>query len=232
MDNLVEKLTDLFFPKRCVGCGQVGNFLCEECLLTVKPLEAALCSECTRPSIGGFTHSLCLRPWSSERLLCFFKYEGVTKELIGQLKYGGVRQIANFLTEIIVQFLGEAAVSFGSQSLIVPVPLHPVKRLERGFNQTEILAESLGKVLAVKVSTGVLVKLVDNPSQTLYKLKERGKNVKGVFGVEKERKILLKNRDVVIVDDVFTSGATMRECARMVKRAGARFVYLLAVAKD
>ena len=234
VDNLVDNLLDLLFPKRCVNCAAVGGFVCEECFRQVKYCEVQVCPQCTEPSIGGFTHPLCRRRLGAERTLCVFKFEGPIKESISALKYGGVRALAGFMADLAVAAFTEASVSFGTDSLILPVPLHPVKKLERGFNQTEILAKAFGQRLSLEVWPDLLVKKKDNPSQTKLDREQRAANVRDAFGVNERdsRPDLLKGRDVVIVDDVFTSGATLRECAKVVKGGGARYVYLLALAKD
>lgn len=197
------------------------------------PLEVQICSACTKPSIGGFTHALCLKPLGAERAICLFKFEGPIKEAISQLKYKGVRGLAESLAELTTESLKDLGVDLGTLSIIIPVPIHPIKQLERGFNQAAILASLLGKRLGIEVWSDFLLKTKDNPSQTKLKLKARAKNVRFTYriGRKDKRRKIIKGLDVIIVDDVFTSGATLRECAKVIKRAGARFVYLLAIAK-
>lgn len=233
VDNLVENLLDLIFPKRCLSCKTVGSFICEECSGLVRPLSVQICPQCTKPSIGGFTHALCLKPLSAERVICLFKFEGPMREAISQLKYKGVKGLAESLAELTTESLKDLGVDLGTRSIIIPVPIHPVKQLERGFNQAAILASLLGKRLGIEVWSDFLLKTRDNPSQTKLKLKERAKNVRFTYRIERKdkRRKIIKGRDVIIIDDVFTSGATLRECAKIAKKAGARFVYLLAIAK-
>jgi len=162
------------------------------------------------------------------------KFEGPVREAIEGLKYGGVRNLADFLVDFGLEYAPEVAHLFGEQSLILPVPTHPLKKLERGFNQTELLSRALGKKLGLEVWLNFLVKRLDNSSQTKLDFEGRQANVSGAFGIsgEDSRHQILAGRDVIIVDDVFTSGATLRECAKVVKRNGARFVYLLSLAED
>ena len=100
VDNLVENLLDLIFPKRCLSCKTVGGFICEECSGLVLPLEVQICPQCTKPAIGGFTHTLCLKPLSAERAICLFKFEGPMREAVAQLKYKGVKGLAESMANL------------------------------------------------------------------------------------------------------------------------------------
>ncbi len=234
MDNLVDTLINFVFPRRCVSCHTVSDFICDRCReLTVFP-EGQLCVQCRRPSIGGFTHTICSRPFSADRLISLLKFEGPVKEAIERLKYGGVRDLADFLVDLGLEYTPEVAYLFGDQSLILPVPIYPLKKLERGFNQTELLSLALGKKLGLEVWLNFLIKKRDNPSQTKLDFEGRQANVSDAFGIsgEDRRHRVLAGRDVIIVDDVLTSGATLQECAKVVKRNGARFVYLLSLTED
>ena len=234
MDKIVDSFLNLIFPKRCVGCSTVGSYFCASCLEVIGFCEIQTCPECRQPSIGGFVHPLCRRPWGAERTLCPFKFEGPIEKAIKALKYGGVRDLADELADLVLASFADQNISFGQEAVILPVPLHPIKRLERGFNQTDLLAQSLGRRLALSVWADLLLRQKETPSQTRLNLEQRATNVRGAFRLSEEspKARSLRDRDVIIVDDVFTSGATLRECAQVIKRAGARFVYLLAVAKD
>lgn len=234
MDNLVNKFLDLIYPKRCLNCSNVGDHICDSCLGSLSFCETQICPECQRPAIGGFTHALCQHPQGAERLLCAFKFEGPIEKGIKALKYQGVKEIAQTLIDLALESFTTANVTFGEDSLIVPVPLHPIKKLERGFNQAVLLSSALAQRLGLEMQTSWLMKEKENPSQTRLNAQERAVNVRGVYSLNPKAQKLdsVRDRDVVLVDDVFTSGATLRECAKVLKRAGARFVYLLAIAKD
>jgi ComF family protein len=112
---------------------------------------------------------------------------------------------------------------------IIPVPLHPKREKRRGFNQAQVIAKELANLQKVKLLEGVLVKTKNVPPQTFLQLKEREKNVRGAFRVVKKEKI--KDRVVLLVDDVYTTGSTVRECSLVLKEAGAKEVKALTIAQ-
>jgi ComF family protein len=113
--------------------------------------------------------------------------------------------------------------------VIIPVPLHPKREKKRGFNQAQIIAKELAELEGVRLLEGVLVKTKNIPPQTFLQLKEREKNVRGAFRVNKEEEI--KGRVVLLVDDVYTTGSTIRECSSVLKKAGAKEVKALTIAQ-
>lgn len=233
VDNLVDKFLSLVFPKRCVSCGAAGQLICSGCEEQFVYSEIQVCPECNKAAIGGFTHALCVKSYSAERSVSIFKYSGPAKEAIGQIKYYGVKILVPKLVELSTSYLSSLDISFGSDSIFIPVPIHPIKRLERSFNQAECIAMELSKKLGPKVLSDILIRKEDTVSQTSLDRAQRELNVKGVFSLSCTQDAnLVSGRDVVIIDDVFTTGATLRECAKVIKRAGARYVYLFALAKD
>lgn len=231
----MSKFWAFLFPRRCFGCGQVGEFLCFTCQESVHYPEAQVCPGCWRPAVDGFTHRRCRKPLTADRSICLYRYAGPLKDLIHAIKYDGVRGAGDFIVDqLVAPAWRDWDISLGERALLLPVPIHPVRRLARGFNQAELLVDGLGRLWGLEVWTDFLKKVRDNVSQTGLKRESRRQNVRGAYRVEEKdpRRDCLRGRDVVIVDDVMTSGATLAECARVVKRTGARFVYLLALAKD
>jgi ComF family protein len=147
--------------------------------------------------------------------------------LVRALKYGGRRRLASRLAEELFS-KSRAAELIGDDALLVPVPLHGRRRRRRGFNQAELLARALGRLRGVEVVPRALRRRVDTPSQTGLTAAGRRRNVVGAFVVDHPRRVM--GRCVVLVDDVYTTGATARACATALKRAGAREVGLLTLA--
>jgi len=112
---------------------------------------------------------------------------------------------------------------------LVPVPLHPKRRRRRGFNQAQAIAEELEKTKGIKVAKGILVKVKNVPAQTSLEAEDREKNVIGAFRVAKEDQV--KRKRLLLIDDVYTTGATIRECSRVLKKAGAKEVKAMTVAQ-
>jgi ComF family protein len=114
-------------------------------------------------------------------------------------------------------------------NVVVPVPLHPKRLRWRGFNQSVLLGRELSRVFRLSLDPFLLQRKVETPPQTQLNEEERRRNVRGAFAVNPEKS--LQNRSVLLLDDVYTSGATVNECSRCLKRAGAREVYVLTLAR-
>jgi ComF family protein len=147
---------------------------------------------------------------------------------VHELKYRGRRRVAKRLAE---ELLAEGAVRdlLRQPAVLVPVPLHPRRRLERGFNQSELLARELARRTGIEVADKALVRRMDTPPQAGLSAAKRRRNVSGAFAVRQRTRI--QGRVAVLVDDVWTTGATARACARILKEAGAAEVRLLSVAR-
>ncbi len=229
---LFDSVADLFYPRRCLVCQKIGAYLCETCYKYLPYLESPPCPVCTRQAIGGFTHPRCRGRYRIDRLIVSFKYRNPIALAIKKIKYREITDLADFLVALLAADLAEAGIALGEKSLLVPVPLHPIKEIERGYNQSTLLAKSLGKAYNLPVVPDALIRVRETVSQTKLKHDEREKNVRGAFKINPKRRELLRGQDVVLVDDVFTTGATLRECGSVLKRAGVRHLYALAIAKD
>ena len=157
-------------------------------------------------------------------------YEGAIKELIHKFKYGKQEFLAEPLAELIVRHFREIDLSQRRLDVVVPVPLHRRKRAERGFNQSDLLGRNAGKLLGLEVCLGGLKRTRNTPSQTSQPYSRRRENVRGAFLVKRPEQF--KEKGILLVDDVLTSGLTASECAKVLKEAGARKVYVLTVAKS
>jgi ComF family protein len=178
---------------------------------------------------------LCLRIEPAfARATAYGSYEGGLRELIHLLKYGGIRPAANVLGRMLAEAIGELVPNFPSDSVaVVPVPLYRTKLREREFNHAELIARAAIKLSPdssrLHLCAGVLERRRETPSQTGLTRHQRRQNVKGAFGVAQPEAV--KGREVLVVDDVFTTGATVSECARVLRRAGASRVWVATVAR-
>jgi len=228
LDKVIEVALDFLFPKRCVGCGKEGKFICDKCLREVRRIFPPVCPLCGRPYTGGVLCPSCVT-WqaSVDGIRSPFRFEGIIREAIHQLKYNNIRKLSNLMASFLNDYLERYPMK---GDVIVPVPLHPKRLRERGYNQSALLAEELGKIRGLPVIEGCLVrqKYIKPQAKTLSVL-ERRKNVEGVFICVDNR---LKGKDVLIIDDVSTSGATIDACARAVKSSGAISVRGLVLARE
>lgn len=226
--HLILKLLELLFPTRCVSCGVSGELLCEDCLARFESLDRFYCVVCNKPAVGGFTHPGCATRYTPERALSAFWYRGPIKETLKALKYKRIWTLAELLAQLLVEDLEEKGINFGAEATVVPVPLSFWRKGKRGFNQAELLARASGKRLDLPVKTDLLRRVKETPSQTELKRKERAENVKGAFKVQEK----LQGEDLLLIDDVLTTGETAKECTRVLKKAGAGQVWVLTFAKD
>lgn len=160
-----------------------------------------------------------------ERLLASGVYEGFLHDLVVRLKYRKEERLAVLLGRRMAETLG----SKPSYDVILPVPLHAARLRERGFNQSVLLARRVGKALGIPVDAFVLRKVKATPAQATLSLGERMGNLKGAFQVEKASSV--RGKSVLLVDDVATSGATLNEAARVLKKAGAKSVEAVVAAR-
>lgn len=212
-------LLDIFFPKTCVGCGEWGTYLCTKCKQEIVFFPHPLCPACgmTIEPIG--IHTICKNKTYLDGLLAVGAYTGLLKKLITKFKYRGMFDLANTLTNLAPRSLPQVdMVSF--------VPMHARKERERGFNQARVLAKSYAKSRSLEMVVTLRKTAYTTPQARLDR-KERLKNVKKVFEVVDSS---CKNQTVLLVDDVTTTRTTLNECARVLKKAGAKNVYALVLA--
>jgi ComF family protein len=177
---------------------------------------AAACGRCRR-GLSPFTAGASLGP-----------YEGGLRALVHELKYRGRQRVAARLADLIAADLRARAV-LTTGAVLVPVPLHPRRKRERGFNQSEVLARALARRLPVAVCPQALARRRDTPPQTGLSAAGRRRNVAGAFAVRQAARVA--GRVVVLIDDVLTTGATAHACARLLRQAGAAEVRLLTLVR-
>ena len=164
--------------------------------------------------------------------MSFGAYQGALRKLIHLLKYEQLRPAANVLAARIALVIAERGLADADPVLLIPVPLHRIKRRQRGFNQSELIAHSLKQHLdraGFRVHIGNLQRVRATVSQTGLTRHQRRENVRGAFAVRKAAEI--RDRRVVLIDDVYTTGTTLNECARVLRKAGAREVIVATVAR-
>lgn len=218
-------ILDLLFPRRCLGCGKVGKYFCDTCGSSIRVIEQneSICPMCGRPAIDGATHPRCISRYSLDGLTSIFHYDGIIRQAVKTLKY---RRVSDLASEF-VSLVSASSVPHPDPCILVPIPLHPSRQKERGYNQAEILGKLLAEKLNISIATDILKRAKKTVPQVEMKKREaRLTNMKGVFAVYHA-----PPEHVVLFDDVFTTGATMRSAANMLKRAGAKYVWAVTIAR-
>ena len=223
-------LKDLLFPKLCLSCGYLGAYICCSCQKKLNKIKKDSCLYCEKASINGYSHPNCLKKNGVAGFVGVFNYDNRLKKIIKEIKY---RRVKEALTELI------ALIDFGSIKklknflsgffLIQPIPLHLSKEKERGFNQAGLIANYLAKDLNVSLVQGLIRKRPTKTQAQLSKKKDRLKNINGAFCATNKRTI--KGKNILLVDDVLTTGSTIKEAARTLKKAGANKIYAFTLAK-
>jgi ComF family protein len=221
------------FPQTCPACRHpldrpTRGPLCGTCWLSLPRHRRATCA-CGGASPTAGPCGRCRRGLSSIAAgASLGPYEGTLRTAIHELKYGGQRRVAARLAEAALQEAGvRALVEPGA--VLVPVPLHPRRRRERGFNQSELLAREIARRTGACLAPAALVRRTDTRPQTGLSAAARRANVKGAFAVRQRARIA--GRSIVLIDDVSTTGATAQACARALREAGAADVRLLTMAR-
>lgn len=226
--KLKEVALDFFFPQWCVGCGRAGYFLCDSCRRSLSRIMLPLCPRCGRPQSSGILCPGCVN-WQAkiDGIRSPFRFEGVMRQAIYQLKYKNLRALAQPLAGLLNDYLVTNPVPV---EVLVPVPLHQKRLKERGYNQSLLLAKGLGKITNLPVVDNCLIRKYHTPPQVrTTTLNERWSNVADAFTCLDHR---LSNKQVLLIDDVSTSGATLDACARALKEKGTLSVLGLVIARE
>ena len=253
----LDDLTAILFPSDCRVCAAPLLTLsrapvCELCLGSLQPQTAALCRICGE-SLGmegerfllarGAAEQVCTHcrvvPPAFARAVAYGVYEGELRELLQLLKYGGVRSVARPLGDRLAQSLAQLAPEFEASPaavLVVPVPLFRPKARERGYNQAGLLAEHALASLRrrrpqhrLALAPRVLLRVKPTASQFGLNPRQRRENLRGAFAVPEPKLVL--GRTILLIDDIFTTGATARACATVLRRAGAETIYVATLAR-
>jgi ComF family protein len=240
----LEWLVDWLYPPRCRACGERvrgpdSHYFCAPCRRQIRTVAHPLCTVCGRPFFdgSGADHpcAACLsRPpyFSWARAWACYPREHVEdhplRRVVQKFKYGRKvslgKPLGRLLAEGCSEFLSDCEVD-----LLLPVPLHPKRLRWRGFNQSVLLAQQVSRACRIPVDPFILARPKETAPQTELSEEERRKNVRGAFAVGAKEAVRGKN--LLLVDDVYTSGATVNECSRVLIQSGAKEVFVLTLAR-
>lgn len=230
-------LLDFLFPRRCLACGKIGKYFCNLCSGNIKFIEQreTICPVCERPAISGATHPFCKRRFSIDGLTSFFHYNGIIQKAIKALKYRSISDLSSEFISLIPETsftVLSKLLSTKPLSTLVPIPLHLSRLRFRGFNQAEVLGKLIAPKLEISMRTDILIRTKHTTPQVEMKDRDkRLKNMKNVFALNHSTIQPFNHVSAFLFDDVFTTGATMRAAAGVLKRAGVGFVWGITMAR-
>ena len=225
----LDSFLELIFPSRCAGCSELtgkGPALCEKCARSLQTYDSLFCGVCMARLPEG--KKIC-HPDSPFILGAAINYHsGAAGALIRELKFKRNKKIAKFLADLLASYLKKLPFTLSSYEILA-MPLSSARQRERGFNQAGLIAEELSPLVSVPILPGGLTRIKHStPQSKIRGRKERLQNVSGAFSAKPE---LVAGKNIILLDDVITSGATMFEAARALKSAGVRKIIALAAAK-
>ena len=220
-------LLDFVFPPLCLGCASFNDDqydICEKCLAAIDRYQNPICLSCESVITNNAKCPACGE--KSLPLFAFGNYCNPLNEIVIQFKFHGITSPATILADLINQQFGERIASLNATAL-VPIPLFPSRENSRGYNQAVLLAEQLSVRLALPVRGDIIFRIRKRKPQAKLNLRQRATNIKGVFSVVEPSE---KQRRVILVDDVVTSGATVREATKILTEANYSVSAVIAMA--
>ncbi|MDD5146260.1 MAG: ComF family protein [Candidatus Pacebacteria bacterium] len=232
-----EKIVETLFPAWCLNCHKEGMALCSDCLSLIEINPWQHCPFCPKPkrvinkgkcgshqhfALDGLFSAVSYQDPLVKKIIRAFKYQPFLKNLDQQL-----------IQIILAHFqISENKILFHSQdnSCLIAIPISKSKLKRRGYNQSSLLAKGLSTFYQIPILENILIKTKETKSQVSLSKEERKENLAGAFSITSSE--IIKNKIIFLVDDVFTTGATMEEAAKTLKRAGAKKVFGIAVARE
>ncbi len=227
--EVASQVVEAVFPRYCLNCNCYGSWFCHSCLSKISPYNNSSCWQCRQGFVGGQTCLECNKLTSVKKFVSAVSYE--TREatsLVHNLKYGGVMELAQPCGLACWEAWQDSGCLLRSW-LVVPIPLHKVKEVSRGFNQSELIAKEIVRHSCYEIDADLLVRAKATQTQAKLSKDERQLNVIGVFKLVKPDRVL--GRSILLIDDVATTGETLSEAAKVLMAGGAAYVSALVYAR-
>jgi ComF family protein len=238
MKNLLFKIIDFVFPITCPSCGKLmsslsKNRICAKCIDEFPKIEGLICSKCGYPlEEGGEFCYICRKKqpkYAFNKLRSVFIYKDKIRDLILKFKYGNRTYLSEYFANTMANFINSNDF-LRDADIIIPVPLNIFRRLKRGYNQAHLLAIKISKQTGIPYFKTILFRQKITKPQFKLSKKERFLNMQGSFYVK--NKNLIKKKNVLLIDDICTTCATASNCAKVLKEAGAKRIYVLTLSRD
>jgi len=238
LKDFISGLSTLIYPPNCLICHnhipthQPHDILCQECKCTIPINRQPFCLKCTRPLPSILAHPHCPKCQEFQTHFDFVwaacPYTPVLKNLIHQFKYHQKTLLKYEFADLMTSFINRYKLDITQFDMCIPIPLSKTKYRERGYNQAELLARLISQRFSLNLNKATLVRNKHTKSQTACKAKERWTNTQGTFKISNSN--IIKNKNIILIDDLLTTGATASECALTLKRAGCQRVGIFTLA--
>ena len=216
---MLNKLLDLIYPPVCGICGKIdSNSLCKKCEIKIN-----------KQAIFGVDNYKTNKEKIFDEHLYVFKYNGIIRDVILNYKFNERAYLYKTFVKILLKNENFVEI-IKSYDIIMPVPLNKKREKARGYNQSALIATELSKKLGLKIATNNLIKIKNTVEQSSLNKTKRQKNLKGAYKLTDTKN--LKNKKVLLIDDIYTTGSTANECSRIVKKAHVQKIGILTIAKD
>ena len=224
------------YPPRCPVCDDIlfenksikRPDVCLGCLKDIRIIKQPTCMRCGKQledEIDEFCYDCTFKRFEFERGVAGFSYSKAMRRSMYAFKYNNRREYANFYSKVICEKYNKVIKSWDADVLI-PVPLHRARFIKRGYNQAQVMAEAIGKKIGMEVDSKLLVRNKNTKPQKELTDKERCNNIENAFQISSNA---IKYKKVILVDDIYTTGTTINECAKVLKRNGVETVYFVSV---
>jgi len=225
--QIPDFLLDQLFPRFCAGCGTEGDFLCDSCIETLPQLQPPFCYRCGLPIPENSICPDCQNlPLTIDGIRSLYLHEGLAREVIHSLKYKNMKALAKPLAALMANYLVDNPFEIDT---LAAAPMHAKRLRTRGYNQPELLVNELSNVTGIPNKTELLIRTKNTTSQVSLTADDRLANVNGAFQCKDG---YFRDRKVLLIDDVCTTGATLNACAIALKKGGAASVWGLTLSRE
>jgi competence protein ComFC len=232
---MLDALLDIIYPRiNCILCHRrldkkAVHGVCDHCVDTLPFIHPPRCTVCGKPVVAEDTvcKECSLHGHDYDQAIAVFEYSITMRELVHRYKYGREYSLSRTFGYFMDQLLKSCS---WQVDMIIPVPLHKNRQKERGFNQAALLGEYISQRNQIPCEQRILIRSVDTKTQTSLSRYERTVNLKNAFTIAKSGEVKIKEKNILLVDDVHTTGATADSCSKVLRQAGASKVYVLTTA--
>lgn len=225
--SLAWKFIDLVYPPECIGCGKIGFRCCPDCWDKRILYDQNICQTCGKPLHQASICKNCIsESFPLEKIRSVGEYEGVLHDFILGLKYHRNIGLAELILPDLTRTLANSHFNF---EMLIPVPLNKTRQRERGYNQVAVWGRLLSNTIGIPMDSSAIIRERNTVSQVTLPAEKRAENVSGAFSAKSD---IVNGKNILLLDDVITTGATLIECAKVLKNAGVKQISALTIARS